>query len=403
MTAETRTLCPYCGVGCGLIARTGGGRLEAVEGDPLYPVNHGRTCRKPLELGHAVHASDRATVPLVRERRDVRFREAEWDEALPALAARLRAITAEHGPDAVAFYVSGQLLTEDYYAWNKLAKGYLGTNNLDSNSRLCMSSAVAGYKGAFGSDGPPPAYADLALADCFLLLGSNTVACHPIVWSRIRDRLAEGAFAICADPRLTATARECHMHLPVRPGTDLALLNAMLHVIERDGLIDEEHVRRHTSGIGQALAVAREWTPERAEVTCGVPAADIEEAARRFAGPGTAMVLWSMGANQSTVGTLKNRALINLCLATGQIGRPGTGPLSLTGQPNAMGGRETGGLSTLLPGYRAVESAQDRDAMERHWGLAEGAISPRPGLPAVELFDALAEGRVKAVWIMATN
>ncbi|MBA3299382.1 MAG: molybdopterin-dependent oxidoreductase, partial [Thermoleophilaceae bacterium] len=403
MSTETRTLCPYCGVGCGLIARTGGGRLEAVEGDPLYPVNHGRTCRKPLELSHAVHASDRTTVPLMRERRDVRFREAEWDEALPSLAARLRAITDEHGPDAVAFYVSGQLLTEDYYAWNKLAKGYLQTNNLDSNSRLCMSSAVAGYKGAFGSDGPPPAYADLALADCFLLLGTNTAACHPIVWSRIRDRLAEGAFAICADPRLTATARECDMHLPVRPGTDLALLNAMLHVIDRDGLLDAEHVRRHTSGIDEALAVAREWTPERAEGTCGVPARDIEDAARRFAGPGRAMALWSMGANQSTVGTLKNRALINLCLATGQIGRPGTGPLSLTGQPNAMGGRETGGLSTLLPGYRAVESAEDREAMERHWGIAKGAISPRPGLPAVELFDALAEGRVKAVWIMATN
>ena len=403
MIAETRTLCPYCGVGCGLLARTDGARLEGVEGDPLYPVNAGRTCRKPLELRHAVHAGDRATVPLVRDRRDVRLRESGWDEAMPALAARLSAIVAEHGPDAVAFYVSGQFLTEDYYAWNKLAKGFLGTNNLDSNSRLCMSSAVAGYRGAFGSDGPPPAYADLALADCFLLLGTNTAACHPIVWSRIRDPLSEGAFAVCADPRLTATARSCDLHLAVRPGTDLALLNAMLHVIERDGLIDEEHVRRHTTGIEGALEVARGWTPERAERTCGVPAGDIEVAARRFAGAGRAMALWSMGANQSTVGTLKNRALINLCLATGQIGRPGTGPLSLTGQPNAMGGRETGGLSTLLPGYRAVDCAEDRAAMERHWGLSPGRISPRPGLPAVELFDALAEGRVRAVWIMATN
>jgi ferredoxin-nitrate reductase len=401
--AETRTLCPYCGVGCGLIARTEGGRLESVAGDPLYPVNHGRTCRKPLELRHAVHARDRATVPLLRERRDVRFREAGWDEAVPSLACRLREIVAEHGPDSVAFYVSGQLLTEDYYAWNKLVKGFLGTNNLDSNSRLCMSSAVAGYKGAFGSDGPPPAYADLALADCFLLLGTNTAACHPIVWSRIRDRLAEGAYAICADPRLTATARECDLHLPVRPGADLALLNAMLHVIERDGLIDGEYVRRHTEGIEDALAVAREWPPARAEGTCGVPAAHIELAARRFAGPGRAMALWSMGANQSTVGTLKNRALINLCLATGQMGRPGTGPLSLTGQPNAMGGRETGGLSTLLPGYRTVECEGDREAMESHWQLESGAISSRPGLAAVELFDAVAEGTVKAVWIMATN
>ena len=401
--SETRTLCPYCGVGCGLLARTDGGRLAGVEGDPIYPVNRGRTCRKPLELRHAVHARDRATVPLVRERRDVRFREADWDEAMPALAARLQALIAEHGPDAVAFYVSGQLLTEDYYAWNKLAKGHLGTNNLDSNSRLCMSSAVAGYKGAFGSDGPPPAYADLALADCFLLLGTNTAACHPIVWSRIRDRLAEGAFAICADPRLTATARECDLHLPVRPGTDLALLNGMLHVIERDGLVDLDYVRRHTTGIEEALAVARPWTPQRAAVTCGVAAEAIEEAARRFAGSRRSMALWSMGANQSAVGTLKNRALINLCLATGQIGRAGAGPLSLTGQPNAMGGRESGGLSSLLPGYRSVESPADRAEMEAHWGSPAGRISARPGLPAVELFEALAEGRVKAVWIMATN
>ena len=249
VASQTRTLCPYCGVGCGLIARTDEGRLEGVEGDAIYPVNRGRTCRKPLELRHAVHARERATAPLVRERRDVRFREAGWEEAMPVLAGKLRAITEEHGPDSVAFYVSGQLLTEDYYAWNKLAKGFLGTNNLDSNSRLCMSSAVSGYRGAFGSDGPPPAYADLALADCFLLLGTNTAACHPIVWSRIRDRLAEGAFAICADPRLTATARECDLHLPVLPVTDLALLNAMLHVIEREGLLDREYIQRHTSGV----------------------------------------------------------------------------------------------------------------------------------------------------------
>ncbi|MBA3302207.1 MAG: molybdopterin-dependent oxidoreductase, partial [Thermoleophilaceae bacterium] len=208
------TLCPYCGTGCGLIARVEDGRLTGIEGDPLHPVNRGRTCRKPLELAHAVHARDRALAPLVRSSREVGFRESSWDEAMPRLASRLRAIVDEHGADAVAFYVSGQLLTEDYYAWNKLAKGFIGTNNLDSNSRLCMSSAVAGYKGAFGADGPPPAYADLALADTFLLLGTNTAACHPIVWGRIRDRLREGAFAICADPRLTPTARDSDLHLP---------------------------------------------------------------------------------------------------------------------------------------------------------------------------------------------
>src|ERR671934_2193679 len=230
MPEETRSLCPYCGVGCGLLVRTEGGRLREVAGDPIHPVNRGRTCRKPLELPAAVHAADRATVPLLRGSRDERFEEATWDAALAAIAGTLRRILAKDGPDAIAFYISGQLLTEDYYAVNKLAKGFLGTNNVDSNSRLCMSSAVAGYTGAFGSDGPPPSYADLDVADCFFLLGTNTAECHPIVWARIRDRQQQGAFVICADPRPTATARGSDLHLAVRPGTDLALLNAMLGV-----------------------------------------------------------------------------------------------------------------------------------------------------------------------------
>jgi ferredoxin-nitrate reductase len=401
VAVETRTLCPYCGVGCGLLTRVEGGRLLSVAGDPSYPVNRGRTCRKPLELGAAVHARDRATVPLMRERRDVGFRETAWDEAMPRLAARLRRVVEEHGPDAVGFYVSGQLLTEDYYAFAKLVKGFLGTNNLDSNSRLCMSSAVAGYRGAFGFDGPPPAYADLGLADCFLLVGTNTAACHPIVWGRIRDRQAEGASVICLDPRPTTTARAADLHLPLRPGTDLALLNALLHVIERDGLVDRAYVERSTSGFEEALAVARDWPPVRAAEVCGVDAGAIELAARRFARAPRSLVLWSMGVNQSVEGTATNRALINLCLATGQLGRPGSGPLSLTGQPNAMGGREAGGLAALLPGYRSVESEGDRLAMERHWDCPP--LADRPGLPAVELFDALADGRVRAVWIVATN
>ncbi len=398
---ETRTVCPYCGVGCGLLARTEGDRLVEVAGDPIYPVNRGRTCRKPLELPAAVHARDRAAVPLLRSSREERLDASTWEATFATLAGRLEEIIERHGPDAVAFYISGQLLTEDYYAVNKLVKGFIGTNNVDSNSRLCMSSAVAGYQGAFGSDGPPPGYADLDLADCFLLLGSNAAACHPIVWSRIRDRRQEGAFVICADPRPTQTAQQSDLHLPVRPGTDLALLSALLHVIVREKLCDERFVASHTSGFEEAAAVAADWPPERAAEVCGVPAADIETAALRFGRAPRAMTLWSMGANQSTVGTLKNRALINLCLATGQIGRPGAGPLSLTGQPNAMGGRETGGLAHLLPGYRKVSRAQDRAEIERLWGCPP--LSDRPGLPAVELFDALAERRVKAVWIVATN
>jgi len=397
------TLCPYCGTGCGLAVTVQDGRVRSVAGDPRHPVNRGRTCRKPTELGSAVHAPDRPTVPLLRAARDLPFAPASWDDALGHVAATLRQILATDGPEAIAFYISGQLLTEDYYAVNKLAKGFLGTNNVDSNSRLCMSSAVAGYTGAFGSDGPPPAYADLALADCLLLLGSNTAACHPIVWGRIRDRQAEGATVIVADPRATPTAQAADLHLPVRPGTDLPLLNAMLHVIERDGLLDRAFVERHTSGFEDTMSVAREWTPARAAEVCGVPAADIERAGELFGAAGAAMTLWSMGANQSTVGTLKNRALINLCLATGNLGRPGCGPLSLTGQPNAMGGREVGGLAHLLPGYRRVDDPVDRAAMAAHWGVDADALSAVPGLTATELVDGLLEGRVRAVLVAATN
>src|SRR5215217_604249 len=249
MAPPLLTLCPYCGTGCGLEVDVRDGRVAAVRGDARHPVNHGRTCRKPTELGAAVHARDRATAPLLR--RGGRLEEAGWDEALEEVAGRLRAIIDRDGPDAVAFYVSGQLLTEDYYAVCKLAKGFLGTNNVDANSRLCMSSAVA-------ADGPPPAYADLALTDCLLLLGTNTAACHPIVWSRIRDRQAEGAAVIVADPRATPTAQAADLHLPVRPGTDLPLLNAMLGVIDAEGLVDAAFVERHTSGFEAALDAVRE-------------------------------------------------------------------------------------------------------------------------------------------------
>ena len=398
---RVRSTCPYCGVGCGLIAEVDGGRLSAVTGDPLHPVNRGATCVKPLHLPTAVHARDRATAPLLRASRDERWRETTWRQAIASVARRLRALA----PDEIAFYVSGQLLTEDYYAVNKLAKGFLGTNNLDSNSRLCMSSAVAGYRASLGSDGPPASYADIDQADCLLLLGSNTAACHPVLWARIRRRQAEGATVIVVDPRRTDTAAAADLHLPVRPGSDLPLLNAMLGVIAREGLLDDLFLTRRTEGLEQALATAGEWPPERAAVACGLEPDAIVEAARRFGEAKRAMALWSMGANQSTVGTLKNQALNNLCLATGNIGRPGTGPLSLTGQPNAMGGRETGGLSTLLPGYRSVDSPEDRAEMRRLWALPPDVpgVSPKPGLAATELVEALETGRVKAVWIVATN
>ncbi|WP_354700793.1 molybdopterin-dependent oxidoreductase [Paraconexibacter sp. AEG42_29] len=402
---KVRTQCPYCGVGCGLVAEVEGGRVLSVAGDKLHPVNRGATCRKPLRLPEAVHAEDRAVVPLQRSGADARWEPVGWKAIIPKLGRRLQAIIDEHGPESVAFYISGQLLTEDYYVISKLAKGFLGTNNVDSNSRLCMSSAVAGYVASLGSDGPPSSYADLAQTDCMLVLGSNTAACHPIVWSKIRARQAEGAKLIVVDPRRTATAEAADLHLAVRPGADLPLLAAMLGVIEAEGLTDAAFVARHTEGFADALAVAGEWPVERAAAATGIPAALIVDAARTFGTAGRAMALWSMGANQSTVGTLKNRALTNLCLATGNIGRPGTGPFSLTGQPNAMGGREAGGLSTLLPGYRSVEDPEHRAQMRRLWDIPADApgISPAPGIPATQLVEALEAGTVKAVWIVATN
>ena len=376
-----KTGCPYCGVGCGLVAEARDGRLHAVRGDEEHPVNRGLTCSKPLALPAASRSADRALLPQLRDAQDERFRDATWDEALDVVASRLLAIRAEHGPGSIAFYISGQLLTEDYYAVNKLAKGYLQTNNVDSNSRLCMSSAVAAYDAVFGADGPPPAYADLELTDCILLLGSNASACHPILWGRIRAAQERGATLIVVDPRRTDSAAVADIHLQIRPGTDLALLNALL--------------------AGHALA--GEWTPALAADVCGVPAADIARAASAFAEAGGSMALWSMGANQSVEGVAINRALLNLCVVTDQIGRPGAGPLSLTGQPNAMGGRETGGLAHLLPGYRKIVREDHRAEVEAHWGLPSGTISAKPGLPATDLFEALEDGRVKAVWICGTN
>lgn len=402
---EVRTGCPYCGTGCGLIARVEGGRVAEVVGDPLHPVNRGATCRKPLKLPDALTAADRATEPMWRDGLDARWRPQSWRQTSAELARRLKEVSERHGPDAIALYISGQLTTEDYYVASKLAKGFLGTNNVDSNSRLCMSSAVAGYTQALGSDGPPPSFADVDQADHLLLLGSNASACHPVLWSRIRRRQAEGASVCVVDPRRTPTAEMADTHLQVRPGADLPLLSALLHVLDAEELLDRAFLERHTEGAEATLAAAAEWPPERAAELCGVPAEEIVAAARAFGGARRAMVLWSMGANQSTVGTLKNRALINLCLATGNIGRPGTGPLSLTGQPNAMGGREAGGLAHLLPGYRKVTDPDDRAEMRRLWGIPSDApgISPAPGIPSTELVDALEADRVKVVWIVGTN
>ena len=401
-----KSACPYCGVGCGVLAGHKDGRVLKVRGDPNHPANYGLLCGKGATLPHMVHTPDRLAYPMLRPTREAAFQRASWDDALGRIAATWQRLIRDHGPDAVAFYISGQLLTEDYYVVNKLAKGFLGTNNVDSNSRLCMASAVSGYVTSLGADAPPGCYADIELADCFLLIGTNTAACHPVTFERIRRRKLQAPARVkvlVVDPRKTRTADIADVSLPIRPGSDVALLNGLLYVLVHEGLIDARFIDRHVTGWAALRAVVEQYTPDRTAELCGVDPAQICEAARLFGRARAAMSFWSMGLNQSTHGTAKNNGVINLHLATGQIGRPGAGPFSLTGQPNAMGGRETGGLAHLLPGHRVVVNEEHRRAVEALWGVPEGRINPKPGLTAVELFKALAEGRVKSVWILCTN
>jgi ferredoxin-nitrate reductase len=398
-----RSTCPYCGVGCGLEVGVRKGEILQIRGDHSHPANFGKLCPKPAGLPESMYSRDRLTHPLKRKANG-ETQHVSWDEALSEVVDQLQTTIERHGPQSAAFYISGQLLTEDYYVVNKLAKGFLGTNNVDSNSRLCMSSAVAGYAGAFGTDGPPGAYADIGHAECVVLWGSNAAECHPVAFGRVKERKRDPKVSvIVVDPRRTPTADIADLHLRIKPGTDLALANAMLRILLEEDLIDRKFIERRTSGLEAAAKVAREWSLEQTARTCGIEKKNVVRAARLFGEAKAAMIFWAMGVNQSTVGTLKNRAIINLCLATGNVGKPGAGPFSLTGQPNAMGGRETGGLSQLLPGYRLVDNPEHRKEVERYWGIEPGSISKKPGLSATALFRALDEGSVKFLWVVATN
>ncbi len=406
MESWGKTMCPYCGVGCGLLVRIEDGVVTKVKGDPAHPANFGDVCAKAVHLPPVLRTPDRLLYPQIRARRDASLDRVPWELALRFTADRLREIIAAHGPDAVAFYASGQLLTEEYYVASKLAKGFVGTNNFDTNSRLCMASAAVGYTRSLGADGPPTSYEDLDLADCFFLIGTNTADCHPIVYKRIKRRKLQAPDAvgvIVADPRWTETADIADVHLPLRPGSDIALVNGLLHVLWQEGVLDHAFIEAHTSGWDDLRAVIERYPPVRAAAITGLSEQSIVTVARRLGRAQGLVTLWSMGINQSHVGTDKNAAIINLHLATGQIGRPGAGPFSLTGQPNAMGGRETGGLAHLLPGYRQVTDPAARATVERHWGVPAGRIAPAPGLSALEIFEGLARGDVRAVWILCTN
>ena len=400
---EVKSTCCYCGVGCGVIIESTGERITGVRGDPAHPANFGRLCTKGSTLHLSADPAARALYPELRRSRTAPRERVSWDAALDFAAAKFAAVIREHGPDSVAFYISGQLLTEDYYVFNKLAKGLVGTNNVDTNSRLCMSSAVAGYRATLGADAPPACYEDIDAADCLFIAGSNTAFAHPVLFRRIEEAKARNPDLkiIVVDPRRTDTAAAADLFLPILPGTDVALYNAMLHVMLWEGLCDIDYIRAHTAGFDALKDAVREYTPESAAGICGVPAADIVQAARWFGGARATLSLYCQGLNQSSHGTHNNAALINLHLATAQIGKPGAGPLSLTGQPNAMGGREVGGMANLLSAHRDLANPVHRAEVAQLWGV--DSVPAQPGTTAVEMFEAIHRGDIKAVWIACTN
>ena len=404
---ETKSTCPYCGVGCGVVIQTQNKKIVGVRGDPDHPANFGRLCTKGQSLhltaAPQVTQQTRLLIPQWRPVRGQEARSLDWQSAIELASSRLATIVRNHGPDAVGLYISGQLLTEDYYVFNKLAKGLLGTNNIDSNSRLCMSSAVAGYKMTLGADAPPACYEDIALATCLFIAGSNTAWAHPILFRRIEDaRQANPELKmVVVDPRRTHTADMADLHLQIQPGTDVMLFHGMLHLMLREGWTHAAYIAAHTSGFEALQALVRDYTPERVAQICGIEVEHLFTAARWFATSTSTLSLYCQGLNQSSNGTANNAALINLHLATAHIGKPGAGPLSLTGQPNAMGGREVGGMSNLLSAHRDLANPMHRAEVAALWDVPD--VPAKPGLTAVEMFEAAADGQLKALWIVCTN
>jgi assimilatory nitrate reductase catalytic subunit len=416
---QTRSTCPYCGVGCGVIIESKGAQITGVQGDPDHPANFGRLCTKGstlhLTATHAITQHTRLLEPQLRGERTAPRSPVSWDHALNTATERFAQIIETHGPDAVGFYVSGQLLTEDYYVFNKLAKGLVGTNNIDTNSRLCMSSAVAGYKQTLGADAPPTCYDDIHHARTIFIAGANTALAHPILFRRIEDakRANPALRIIVADPRRTETADAADLFLPLLPGTDVALFHSMLHVMLWEGWADNAFIAAHTQGFDALKNRVRDFAPKDAAAICGLREADVVQAARWFAGLDTdptdvaasrrqpTLSLYCQGLNQSSSGTAKNAALINLHLATGQIGKAGAGPFSLTGQPNAMGGREVGGMANLLSAHRDLANPQHRAEIAKLWGVE--SVPSEPGKTAIDMFQAAADGEIKALWIACTN
>jgi assimilatory nitrate reductase catalytic subunit len=393
----TKTTCPYCGVGCGVEATVLETGEVKIAGDKSHPANFGRLCSKGSALGDTVAQDNRLLFPSINGER------VSWDSALEQVSSQLSSIIAKHGPDSVAFYVSGQLLTEDYYVANKLMKGFIGSANIDTNSRLCMSSAVAGYKRAFGVDGVPCSYADLEIADLIVIEGSNTAWCHPVVFQRIvKAKQARPEMKIVViDPRKTATCDIADLHLPLRSGTDTTLFNGLLNYLAANEFLDNQFIANHTDGFDNALAASQAQDIDAVAAMCDLPKQDIEAFYQLYAETEKVVTLYSQGVNQSSSGTDNSNSIINCHLATGRIGKPAMGPFSITGQPNAMGGREVGGLANQLAAHMDIQNPKHHDLVSRFWQTDK--LATQAGAKAVDLFRDVESGKIKAVWIMATN
>jgi ferredoxin-nitrate reductase len=401
---QYKSTCSYCGVGCGLIIKKSSQGRITVEGDPDHPASKGMLCSKGRNLHYAAEdRSDRLLYPEMRRSPYEPLTRVSWDDALDRITSVFSTFIRKYGPDSVGFYVSGQLLTEEYYIANKLTKGFLGTNNIDTNSRLCMSSAVVGYKLSLGEDAVPVSYADIELADCFFITGANPAWCHPILFRRIEAHKAANPDVkiIVADPRRTQSAAMADLHLALQPGTDVYLNYAITRVLIEEGFTDKAFIEKHTNGFEALKEKVFSTSLREYSRICDVPAEDIQKAARFIGESKGFITMWAMGLNQSIKGVDKNLSLINLSLITGKIGKPGSGPFSLTGQPNAMGGRETGGLCNILPAHRNLDNPEHRKFTEDFWGSTH--IAEKPGYTATQMFDALAQDKLKAVWIICTN
>lgn len=402
-TEQRKTVCPYCGVGCGLVATTDGTRILKLVGDVDHPANQGRLCLKGALSAQAVDVGSRVREPMIR-RTGWDLGPATAEDAIAKVAEGFWRILSNDGPSAIGLYLSGQLTTEAQYVANKLGKGFFRTNHVDSNSRLCMASAATGMTLSLGADGPPITFADIEHADLFVFIGSNAAACHPVAFDRVTHRMkASGALCIVVDPRQTKTAKEATMHLAIRPGTDLALLNGWLLFCLEKGVIDRTFVDTYTEGWDDVLRLVQDYTPARVAHTCGITETEFRASATLITRMPKHITFWTMGVNQTTLGTFTTNAIINLHLATGRIGKKGAGPFSLTGQPNAMGGRDVGYMSHTLPGQRKILDEKHRAEVEALWKVPRGTIGPEPGLDTVRMFEAVERGEIRGLWIIGTN